>query len=161
MAASLASSTLLFGSGRIGVLLIAEAAKYALNLALALVFYRWLGFTGVALGTLVSVVVGDAGVVILRASRWAGLDTSGVLIRSVGSPVMATLPLMILLAEWKSVSPAPSLPTVALRVVVCLAGFGLIYTVAGAFREERRLVGPVRVGLAVCPVIARPPPKPA
>ena len=142
-AASLASSTLLFGSGRIGVLLIAEAAKYALNLALALVFYRWFGFTGVALGTLVSVVVADAGIVILRASQWAGLDTSGFLVRSIGAPILATLPLMILLAAWKSVSPAPSLPTVALRVVVCLAGFGLIYAVAGAFREERRLVGQV------------------
>ncbi|HEX9236396.1 MAG TPA: hypothetical protein VF972_08955, partial [Actinomycetota bacterium] len=141
MAASLASSTLLFGSGRIGVLLGAEAARYALNLALAIVLYRWFGFIGMALGTLLSVVVADAGIVIVRASRWAGLDTYGFLIRSIGAPILATLPLMILLAAWRSVSPAPTLPTVALRVVVCLSGFGLIYAVAGAFREERRLVG--------------------
>ncbi len=143
MAASLASSTLLFGSGRIGVLLRAEAFKYVLNLILAFLLYRRLGMTGVALGTLLSVLVADAGVVILRASRWAGLDTSGFLLRSLAAPILATLPWMILLAAWKSVSPAPSPPLVALRVVVCLAGFALIYAVAGAFREERRLAGQV------------------
>ncbi len=141
MAASLASSTLLFGSGRIGVLLGAEAARYALNLVLVLLLYRSLGLTGVALGTLLSVVVSDAGIVVLRASRWAGLDTSGFLIRSLGAPMLAGLPMMLLLAAWKSVSPDPSISTVVLRSVVCLAGFALIYAVAGAFREERRLVG--------------------
>jgi len=143
MAASLASSTLLFGSGRIGDLLRAEALKYVVNLVLALVLYRRLGLTGVALGTLLSVVVADAGIVILRASRWAGLGVSGFLLRSMGAPILATLPWMILLAAWKSVLPSPSLPTLALRVAVCLAGFGIIYTIAGAFREERRLVGQV------------------
>ena len=143
MAASLASSTLLFGSGRIGILLGAEATRYALNLALAILLYRWLKFAGMALGTLLSVVVADAGIVILRASRWAGLDTSRFLTRSLGAPILAALPLMLLLAAWKSVSPTPSLTTVALRVVVCLGGFGLVYGVAGAFREERRLVGKV------------------
>ena len=143
MAASLTSSTLLFGSGRIGVLLGAEAARYALNLVLALVLYRWLGLTGVALGTLASIVVIDAAIVILRASRWAGLDTHGFLFRSLGAPVLAAFPLIGLLAAWKSVSPTPSIPAVSLRVLVCLAGFGLTYSVAGAFREERQLVGRV------------------
>jgi O-antigen/teichoic acid export membrane protein len=143
MAASLTSSTLLFGSGRIGVLLGAEAARYGLNLILALVFYRWLQFTGVALATLVSIVVIDAGVVIVRASRWAGLDTPGFLLRSVGAPILAAIPLIGLLAAWKGLTPSPSIPTVALRIGVCLAGFGLIYSVAGAFRQERQLVGRV------------------
>jgi len=145
MAASLASSTLLFGSGRIGVLLGAEAARYVLNLALVLASYRWLGFTGMALGTLVSVVVVDAGIVIIRASRWAGLDTAGFLMRSIGAPVLAALPVMLPLAAWKSASPDPSIQTVALRAFACLAGFALIYALAGAFREERRLVGKVWV----------------
>ena len=96
-----------------------------------------------ALGTLLSIVVVDAGIVIFRASRWAGLDTPGFLIRSVGAPILTAFPLMVLLAAWKSVSPAPSIPTVALRVAVCLAGFSLIYAMAGAFREERRLMGKV------------------
>src|SRR5437867_11364726 len=106
MAASLASSALLFGSGRIGGLLRAEALKYVVNLVLALVLYRRLGLTGVALGTLLSVVVADAGIVILRASRWAGLGVSGFLLRSMGAPILATLPWMILLAAWKCVLPS-------------------------------------------------------
>jgi O-antigen/teichoic acid export membrane protein len=145
MAASLASSTLLFGVGRIGVLLGAEAVRYVLNLALVLVLYRWFDFTGMALGTLVSIVVVDAGIVIVRASRWAGLDTPGFLMRSMGAPVLAALPVMLLLAAWRSASPDPSIQIVALRVVACLAGFGVIYALAGAFREERRLVGKVWV----------------
>jgi len=140
-AASLASSTLLFGSGRVGVLLAAETARYALNLVLALVLYRSFGLIGIALGTLVSIVVIDAAIVILRASRWAGLDTAGFLFRSLGAPLLPAIPLIGLLAAWKSISPTPSIPTVSLRVFVSLAGFGLIYCVAGAFREERLLVG--------------------
>lgn len=145
MAASLASSTLLFGAGQIGVLLKAEAARYVLNLALVLLLYRWLDLTGMALGTLLSIVVVDAGIVIVRAARWAGLETSGFVLRSLGAPVLAALPVMLLLAAWKSASPDPSIQIVALRAAVCLAGFGLIYALAGAFREERRLVGKVWV----------------
>ena len=143
MAASLTSSTLLFGSGRIGALLGAETIRYVLNLALVLVLYRFLGLNGMALGTLASIVAVDAGIVIFRAARWAGLDTPGFLSRSLGAPILTALPLMVLLAAWKSMSPTPSIPTVSLRIVVCLAGFSLIYAVAGAFREERRLVGKV------------------
>jgi O-antigen/teichoic acid export membrane protein len=143
MAASLTSSTLLFGSGRIGVLLGAEAGRYAMNLALVLVLYRFLGLTGMALGTLVSIVAIDAGIVIHRAARWAGLEISGFLTRSVGAPILTALPVMVLMAAWKSMSPTPSILTVALRSAVCLAGFGLIYALAGAFREERRLAGKV------------------
>jgi O-antigen/teichoic acid export membrane protein len=143
MAASLTSSTLLFGSGRIGVLLGAEAARYVLNLALLLLLYPWLGITGAALATLVAIVVIDAGVVIVRACRWAGVDGAGFLIRSLAAPVLAALPLLLLLAAWKSVTPDPSVPILALRAAVCAVGFGLIYVVAGAFREERRLVGKV------------------
>jgi len=140
-AASLTSSTLLFGSGRVGVLLGAETARYALNLVLVLVLYRSFGLIGVALGTLVSIVVIDAAIVILRASRWAGLDAAGFLLRSLGAPILPAIPLIGLLAAWKSISPTPSIPTVSLRIFVSLAGFGLIYCVAGAFREERQLVG--------------------
>jgi O-antigen/teichoic acid export membrane protein len=143
MAASLTSSTLLFGSGRIGILLGAEAARYAVNLALVFLLYRFLGLTGMAIGTLVSIVAIDAGVVIHRAARWAGLETSGFLMRSVGAPILTALPVMVLMAAWKSVSPDPSVLTVALRSAVCLAGFALIYALAGAFREERRLAGKV------------------
>jgi O-antigen/teichoic acid export membrane protein len=142
-AASLTSSTLLFGSGRIGVLLGAEAVRYVLNLGLVLVLYRVLGFPGMALGTLLSIAVVDAGIVIFRATRWAGVETSAFLIRSVWAPVLTALPVMVLMAAWKSVTPAPSILTVALRAAACLAGFALIYTLAGAFREERRLVGKV------------------
>jgi O-antigen/teichoic acid export membrane protein len=141
MAASLTSSTLLFGSGRIGALLGAETLRYLLNLALVLVLYRFLGLNGMALGTLASIVVVDAGIVIFRAARWAGLETSGFLSRSLGAPILTALPLMVLLAAWKSMSPTPSIPTVSLRIIACLVGFSLIYAVAGAFREERRLFG--------------------
>jgi O-antigen/teichoic acid export membrane protein len=143
IAASLTSSTLLFGSGRIGVLLGAETVRYVLNLVLVLVLYRTLGVLGMAVATLLSIVVVDAGIVIVRAARWAGLDAAGFLIRSVGAPILTALPFLMLMAAWKSVTPNPSIPIVGLRAASCLAGFGLIYALAGAFREERRLVGKV------------------
>jgi O-antigen/teichoic acid export membrane protein len=142
-AGSLASSTLLFGSGRIGSLLLAEAGRYALNLILVVSLYSWLGATGAALGTLAATIAIDAGVVILQASRWAGLDGHRFLIRSLGAPILAALPVLLLLVAWKSASPAASIPVVALRGAVCLAGFGLIYSLGTVFREERRLAGKV------------------
>jgi len=141
MAASSTASTVLFGAGRMGVLLGAEASRYVLNLALALLLYFWLGITGMAIGTLAAIVVIDAGILIPRAFRWAGLAGSGYLRRSLLAPVLTALPLCLLLALWRSVTPTPSIVTLALRAAACFAGFGLIYALAGAFREERRLVG--------------------
>jgi O-antigen/teichoic acid export membrane protein len=143
MAASLASSTLLFGSGRIGVLVGAEAARYALNIALLLVLYRWLGLVGAALATLAATVVIDAAIVIRQALRFSGLDGLGFLTGSLGAPVLTGIPVFVLLLIWKSAVPSPSIPILALRLGACLAGFGLIYIVAGAFREERRLAGKI------------------
>lgn len=143
MAASLASSTLLFGSGRIGVLVGAEAARYVLNLALLLLLYRWLGLFGAALATLAATVAIDAAIVIRQALRFSGLDGFGFLTGSLGAPLLTGIPVFLLLLIWKSAAPSPSIPILALRVGACLAGFSLIYVVGGAFREERRLAGKV------------------
>lgn len=140
-AVSLTGTTYLFGSGRVGVLLRAEAVKYVLNLALVFLLYRWLGFLGAAVGTLVSILVVDSWLVTARACPVAGLERSGFLLRAVASPLLAALPVAVLLVAWRRLVPDPSVPVLALRATVCVAGFALVYSLSGTFREERRLMG--------------------
>ena len=140
-AASLTATTILFGAGQVGVLLKAESARYILNLVLALVGYRFFGLAGVAAGTLLATLSVDLFLVLRRGCAWAGSSPSGFLARSVAAPVLAGLPVMLAVAVWKHWLPDPSLPMLAIRITSCLAGFALVYSLSGTFREERRLMG--------------------
>jgi len=140
-ASSLASTTLLFGSGKVGDLLRAEIFRYVMNLVLVILLYRWLGLVGAAAATLVSILLVDLWLVTRRACPWVGLEPRGFLLRSVAGPLLAGVPVAILMMVWKRLSPDPSLGVLILRCSTCLAGFALVYAVSGTFREERRLAG--------------------
>jgi len=140
-ASSLAATTLLFGSGRVGSLLKAEAVRYLLNLILVLLLYRWIGLTGAAVATLVSILLVDLWLVARRACPWVGTAPRAFLQSSVAGPLLSAVPVAILMLAWKRVSPDPSLAVLLLRCAACLAGFALVYAVSGTFREERRLAG--------------------
>ncbi|HEU5182756.1 MAG TPA: lipopolysaccharide biosynthesis protein [Candidatus Polarisedimenticolia bacterium] len=139
-AASLAPTTLLFGAGRVGVLLGAESWRYALNLALVVVGYRLYDLPGAAVGTLAATLGIDAWLVLRRCCPWGGVDPKSFLIHSVGAPLLTGLPVVLLMAAWKSWAPDPSLPLLLARAAACLGAFALMYGVSGTFREERRLV---------------------
>jgi O-antigen/teichoic acid export membrane protein len=140
-AASLAATTLLFGSGNVGVLLRAEVFRYVMNLILAVILYRWLGPLGAAVGTLVSILAVDLYLVIRRACPWVGVNPAHFLMKTVAGPLLSGVPVVVALLAWKRVLPDPSPPLLVLRCAVCLAGFVLVYAVSGTFREERRLAG--------------------
>lgn len=139
-AASLAATTLLFGAGRVGVLLGAESWRYLVNLALAIAGYRLYGLPGAALGTLAATLAIDAWLVLRRGCPWGGVDPRSFVIHSVGAPLLTGLPVIVLMAVWKSWTPDPSLPLLIIRGAACLGGFALMYGLSGTFREERRLV---------------------
>jgi O-antigen/teichoic acid export membrane protein len=140
-ASSLAATTLLFGSGRVGALLRAEAFRYVMNLALVLLLYRWLGVIGAALATLFSILLVDLYLVTKRACPWVGLPPGAFLMKSVAGPLLSGIPVVILMVAWKRLSPDPALPMLVLRWAACLGAFALVYAVSGTFREERRLAG--------------------
>jgi len=140
-ASSLAATTLLFGSGRVEALLRAEGVRYVMNLGLVLLLYRYLGLPGVAVATLVSILVVDLWLVTRRACPRAGVDPRAFLLRSVAAPLLSGVPVAVLMMAWNRLSPDPSLPVLVLRCAFCLAGFALVYAWSGTFREERRLVG--------------------
>jgi O-antigen/teichoic acid export membrane protein len=141
VASSLASTTLLFGSGEVGVLLRAEAFRYVLNLGLVLALYRWLGPLGAAVATLGAVLLVDLYLVVRRACPWAGLEPKSFLWKTVAGPLLSGVPVVILMAAWKRLLPDPSLPLLILRCALCLVGFLAVYAISGTFREERRLAG--------------------
>ena len=140
-ASSLAATTLLFGSGRVGALLRAEVVRYVMNLILVILLYRWIGLIGAAVASLVSILLVDLWLVTRRACPWVGADPRAFLLRSVAGPLLSGVPVAILMVAWKRLAPDPSLPLLALRCAACLGGFALVYAVSGTFREERRLAG--------------------
>ncbi len=141
VASSMAATTLLFGSGRVGALLRAEGIRYLMNLVLVLVLFRWVGLVGAALATLASILLVDLALVIRAACRAVGVGMRSFLVRSVAGPLLTGMPVMILMLAWKRFYPDPSLPALILRGAACLAGFAALYAVSGTFREERRLAG--------------------
>jgi O-antigen/teichoic acid export membrane protein len=140
-AASLTATTLLFGAGKVADLLGAEALRYVLNLVLVVAGYRWFSLMGAALGTLIATLGVDLFLVLRRGCAWAGVHSYDFLLHSVVAPLGAGLPIVLVIWLWKSWAPDPALPILAVRGVVCLAGFALVYALSGTFREERRLVG--------------------
>ena len=139
-AASLASTTLLFGAGRVGVLLGAESWRYVLNLVLVIAGFHFYGLPGAAVGTLAATLGIDAWLVLRRGCPWGGVDPRSFVIHAVGAPLLTGLPVVLLMAAWKSWAPDPSLPLLLARCAACLGGFALMYGLSGTFREERRLV---------------------
>jgi O-antigen/teichoic acid export membrane protein len=142
-AASLAATTLLFGSGLVKWLIQAEVFRYVINLGLLLVLTRVFGLVGAATATLVSILAVDLWLVTRRACPYVGLAPRSFLLRSVAWPLLSGLPVVLLMAAWRRLLPEPSLPLLALRCAACLAGFALVYALSGTFREERRLAGKV------------------
>jgi O-antigen/teichoic acid export membrane protein len=140
-AASLSATTILFGAGHAAILLKAESVRYVLNLGLVLLGYKLFSLAGVAAGTLLAILCVDFFFVLRRGCAWAGASARGFLTRSVAAPVLAGLPVVIAVAAWKQWAPDPSLPVLAIRGISCLAGFALVYSLSGTFREERRLMG--------------------
>jgi O-antigen/teichoic acid export membrane protein len=140
-AASLGAATLLFGAGRVPVLLKAEAVRYLLNVVLVIGGYRLSGLAGAAAGTLVASSTVDIFLILRRGCEWAGVARPAFLIRSLLAPLGAGLPVLLVMALWKSWTPEPTVPVLAARAAACLAGFILVYSLSGTFREERRLVG--------------------
>ena len=140
-AASLTATTLLFGAGRVTVLLKAESARYVLNLALVILGYRYYHLAGAAVGTLLATVGVDLFLILRQGCAWAGVQASGFLLRSIAAPLGAGLPVLFMMAIWKSWAPDPTLAALGVRIAVCLAAFALVYGLGGTFREERRLVG--------------------
>jgi len=140
-AASLTSTTLLFGAGRVGILLRAESWRYALNLVLVVAGYRFFSLPGAAVGTLLATLGVDLFLTLRRACPWAGVEPGDFLLRSMAAPVLAGLPVVLLMAIWKRWVPDPTLTILAMRGAVCVAGFALVYGLSGTFREERRLMG--------------------
>ena len=140
-AASLTSTTLLFGAGQVGDLLKAESFRYVLNLALVVAGYRYFSLVGAAVGTLLATLAVDLFLMLRRGCSWAGVHPWGFLARSVAAPIGAGLPVVLVLIVWKHWVPDPTLPILGARIAICLAGFVLVYSLSGTFREERRLMG--------------------
>ncbi len=140
-ASSLAATTLLFGSGRVGSLVWAEGVRYTMNLVLVLLLYRPLGLIGAGVATLVSILVVDLWLVTRRACPRSGVAPRRFLLKSVAGPLLTGVPVAVLMMAWSRLFPGPTVPALVLRCAFGLAGFALVYVLSGTFREERRLVG--------------------
>ena len=98
------------------------------NLGLSLLFVRWIGSTGVALGTLVPMAVGHIGVMTPAACRRAGLPLREFLRATLPPAIAGTIPAVLCCAAVRMWAP----PASTLGVVVDAAGVGLVYLVAAA-----------------------------
>lgn len=111
----------------------------AANLALSLLLVRPLGTTGVALGTLLPMVVGHLGVMTPAACRAAGMRLDEYLRVTLAPALAGLVPAALGCVAIRIWAP----PASTLAVVLDAAGVGLVYLVAagaaGLDRATRRL----------------------
>ncbi len=109
------------------------------NLGLSLVFVRWFGSTGVALGTLIPMAIGHIGVMTPAACRRAGVSVCGFARTALAPPLAGALPAAIWCATIRLWLP----PASTLMVLLDGAFAGLVYVVAagaaGLDRSTRQL----------------------
>jgi len=103
--------------------------------------YRYFSLLHSAVGTRMATLAADLFLIPRRGCSGAGVHPWGFLARSVAAPFGAGLPVVLVLFVWKHWVPDPTLPILGARIAICLAGFVLVYSLSGTFREERRLMG--------------------
>jgi O-antigen/teichoic acid export membrane protein len=116
----------------------AAVASMVVKVAASLLLAAWLGLDGIALGTLISTIVVDVGLVLRMTRRTHGLgfrDWGRYCFAPAALPAAASAAFLAALA---ALVPPGSLPAVAAE---CCAGAGvyaIAFWVAGMSRDERR-----------------------
>lgn len=141
-AAGLASSTVLWGMGTPGTLMIIDCAVLAVDVAIGIPLVFWMGGSGAAIALAVVVAGGSAACLKLAATRCGiGLEE---LLRSVGAGLGAALAICVataILGAWLlGVTSWSTLLTVATASAVAYA---LVLRHHGARPEEARLLSSV------------------
>lgn len=149
------ASMLLKGAGRHRLVAATNLTMALTNLVLSVVLVRWLGLMGVAVGTLIPIVLGAGLVIFPAACCRVELPVLSVLAEAVWPALWPVLLMALLLAATRNLF-GTNLIYIALQSVVAGGVYALIFLMFALRRDERqwytgkfrRLLGKARAAAA-------------
>jgi O-antigen/teichoic acid export membrane protein len=130
---------LLAGAGFIKAVAVLTVTEAVVNLALSIVLVQPLGPAGVALGTMLAVVLVSLPTSVLLATRVASVSLWSLVTRALARhviPLSVTTGMLLLARRLLPAAPALVLPTAVLAILLYL----ISYLVMGATRSDRERV---------------------
>ncbi len=121
------AGVILRGMGRVRALAISVLLEYVVNVALTIILVPRVGVTGAAIGTLIPALVNDGLVIPALACRELGIPYGGFLGQTWIRPLLAALPVLLVLGV-----PLPALVPASLPAVL-LAAAAIALSYAGTF----------------------------
>ena len=131
------ASMLLKGAERHRLVAFVNLVMAVANLALSVVLVRWFGLMGVALGTLIPVVLGAGAVIFPAACRRVGMPLIKALGEAVWPALWPVAPMVLMLAATRNLFGA-NLVYIALQSVVAGLVYALVFLLFAIRRDERR-----------------------
>jgi O-antigen/teichoic acid export membrane protein len=131
------ASMLLKGAERHRLVAFVNLLMAVANLALSIVLVRWFGLMGVALGTLIPVVLGAGAVIFPAACRRVRLPLIKALGEAVWPALWPVAPMVLMLAATRNLFGA-NLVYIALQSVVAGLVYVLVFLLFAIRRDERQ-----------------------
>jgi O-antigen/teichoic acid export membrane protein len=131
------ASMLLKGAGRHRLVAVINLTIAVANLILSIVLVRWLGLMGVALGTLIPIVLGAGAVIFPAACRRVDMPLHSAFAQAVWPALWPVALMALMLAATRNVFGA-NLFYIALQSVAAGGIYALIFLLFAIRREERQ-----------------------
>ena len=131
------ASMLLKGAGRHRLVAVANLTMALANLILSIVLVRWLGLMGVALGTLIPIVLGAGAVIFPAACRRVDMPVHSAFAQAVWPALWPVALMALMLAATRNVFGA-NLFYIALQSLAAGLVYALIFLLFAIRREERQ-----------------------
>jgi O-antigen/teichoic acid export membrane protein len=131
------ASMLLKGAGRHRLVAVVNLTIAFANLILSIVLVRWLGLMGVALGTLIPIVLGTGAVIFPAACRRVDMPVHSAFAQAVWPALWPVALMALMLAATRNVFGA-NLFYIALQSVAAGGVYALIFLLFAIRREERQ-----------------------
>jgi O-antigen/teichoic acid export membrane protein len=131
------ASMVLKGAGRHRLVAVTNLTMALANLVLSVVLVRWLGLIGVAIGTLIPIVLGAGLVIFPSACRRVEISVPDALAQAAWPALWPGLLMALMLAATRNLFGA-NLIYIALQSIAAGGVYALIFLMFALRREERR-----------------------
>ena len=134
------AGVILRGIGRVRALAISVLLEYVVNVTLTIILVPRVGVTGAAIGTLIPALLNDGLVIPALACRELGIPYGGFLAQTWIRPLLAALPVLLVLGVPLPALLPASLPAVLLAAAAVALSYGGTFWLLAIRPRERTQV---------------------
>jgi O-antigen/teichoic acid export membrane protein len=156
---TMTGTTVLKGAGRHRFLAAVSSFTAVVNVVLSVILIRPFGLTGVAVATLLPVVVCYAGLVFPAACRRVGVPLREAIARAIWPSAWPALVMAAAILALRHIAPPATLIQVAAEASIGVAVYLVVFAFFGLPEPERRLYWSKIRGIVRAPAVRAPNPR--